>query len=83
MLTMSIATYPPLTVDKFGDKVVDKIKYSILEEYVSPYLRRPLRSLADALAEKKPPKAVAARSSTAKVQSRKQPAVRAADENHP
>jgi len=39
-------------VDKLGDKVVDKIKIKNSESYISPYLRRPLRSLADALAER-------------------------------
>jgi hypothetical protein len=31
---------------------VDKIKIKNSESYISPYLRRPLRSLADALAER-------------------------------
>lgn len=82
-LEVSIGTYLLLSVDKFGDKVVEEKKYNNLEEHVSPYLRRPLRSLADALAARKPLKATAARTPTAKVQSLKQPAFRAADENHP
>ncbi len=80
---MSIDTYPLLSVDKYGDKVVDKKRYNISEEYVSPYLRRPLRSLADALAERKSPKTVASRGSEAKIGATKRPALSVADENHP
>lgn len=42
------------TVDKFGDNAVDKIKNKSSDEYVSPYLQRPLRSFADVLADRAP-----------------------------
>jgi hypothetical protein len=41
------------TVDKYGDNVVDKIKGKSSDEYVSPYLQRPLRSFADVLADRR------------------------------
>lgn len=41
------------SVDKFGDKGVNKIKPKTSPHFTSPYLQRPLRSLADALAERK------------------------------
>ena len=39
-------------MDKYVDRVVDKKKVKYSSDAVSPYLRRPLRSLADALAER-------------------------------
>jgi hypothetical protein len=50
-------------VGKLGDKVVDKIKIENSGEYISPYLRRPLRSLADALAERNATSALAKQAS--------------------
>jgi hypothetical protein len=39
-------------VDKFGDKLVNKVKAGLPDQEVSPYLRRPLRSLAHVLADR-------------------------------
>jgi hypothetical protein len=80
---MSTTTYPPFSVDKFVDKVVDKMKFNISEEYISPYLKRPLRSLADALAERRAPSAPS-HGSKAKVRPAKDSAQqRVAGENRP
>ena len=40
------------TVDKYGDNAVDKIKNKSSDEYVSPYLQKPLRSFADVVADR-------------------------------
>ena len=46
------AQYIYNAVDKFGDKVVEKVKAKSSENQISPYLRRPLRTFADVLAER-------------------------------
>ena len=43
------------SVDKSVEKVVDKKKTKYSNDTVSPYLRRPLRSLSDALADRARP----------------------------
>jgi len=49
---VNFSTWGVNTVDKYGDNVVDKVKIRPSEEYVSPYLRRPLRSFADVVADR-------------------------------
>lgn len=46
------AQYIYNAVDNHGDKVVDKIKKGSSEDQISPYLRRPLRSFADVIAQR-------------------------------
>ena len=45
-------SYPTISVDKFVRKLVNKIKTGFPDQEVSPYLRRPLRTLAHVLADR-------------------------------